>query len=133
MQQFFNGGVWFVIAVTIYFALIAFGLIASGKSGYKQCRLSHPVRHRILLVAFLALVFSPSVLPNWFFPIPAPATLGLILVAPDLLFSKLPFSDQPEITLLYIFPLLFGFAIFYTLLFLRDWCRTRRSKHDQVA
>jgi len=134
VQQFFNGGAWFIIAIFIYLALIAVGLIASSNIRYKQYRLAHPRRYRILLVGFLTLVFTPSFLPDWLLvAIPAPATFGLILVTPDLVFSNLPFSDQPGIILLYIYPLLFGFAIFYTALFLWDWCRTRRSKHDQVA
>jgi hypothetical protein len=134
VQEFLSGGAWFAVAAIIYVAIIAFGLILFARLGYKQHRLTHPRQHRLLLVAFLTLVFTPSILPDWLIPfIPAPATFGLILVAPDLVVSELPFSDQPGIVLLFIYPLLFGFAIFYTVLFFRDWCRIRRSRHDQVA
>jgi hypothetical protein len=133
VQQFFNGGAWFAISLIIYLAMIAFGLIGFANLGYKQYRLVQPRRHRILLVAFLTLAFTPSILPAWLFILPAPATLGLILVFHDLFISNLPFSDQRGIILLYVYPLLFGFALFYTALFLRDWCRTRRAKRDQVA
>ena len=133
VQEFFSGGAWFAVAAIIYVAIIAFGLILFARLGYKQNRLTHPRQHRLLLSAFLTLVFTPSILPAWLFVIPAPATLGLILVTPDFFISNLPFSDQPGIILLYVYPLLFGFAIFYTVLFFRDWCRIRRSRHDQVA
>jgi len=133
VHAIFNGGAWFAIAVFIYLVMIAFGLIGFANLSYKQYRLAHPRRHRILLVTFLTLVFTPSILPAWLFILPAPATLGLILVFPDLFISNLPFSDQHGIILLYVYPLLFGFALFYTALFLRDWCRTRRAKRDQVA
>lgn len=132
IQQFFNSAAWLAVAAVIYLAIIAFGLIFLARSGYEQRRLTHPLRHRLLLVAFLTLVFTPSIIPDWLiFFIPAPATFGLILVTPDLIVSNLPFSGQPGIVLLYIYPLLFGFAIFYILIFLRDWCRARRSKRDK--
>jgi hypothetical protein len=129
IQQFFSSAAWFAVAAIIYIAIIAFGLIFFARLDYAQHRLAHPRRHRLFLAAFLTLVFTPSILPDWLIPfIPAPATFGLILVAPDLVVSNLAFSGQPGILLLYIYPLLFGFAIFYTFIFFRDWCRDRRSK-----
>jgi hypothetical protein len=114
-------------------AAIAVWRKTSTSFSYKHFRPAHPLRHRILSVVFLTLVFTPSILPDWLCIIPVPAAFGLIVVAPDLLFRGLPFSDTPGIVLLFIYPLLFGFAIFYTALFLRDWYRARRSKHDPVA
>jgi hypothetical protein len=132
VQQFFNSAAWLAVAAGIYLAIIAFGLFFFARFGNKEHRLAHPLRHRLLLVAFLTLVFTPSIIPDWLiFFIPAPATFGLVLVAPDLIVSNLPFSDQPGIVLLFIYPLLFGFAIFYALIFLRDWCRARRSRHGK--
>ena len=133
VQQFFSGGAWFAIVVVIYLAMIAFGLIAFAKLNHKQHKLTHPRQHRVLLAVFLALVFTPGILPNWLVVIPVPATFGLILLAPNLVFPNLTFSDQRlGIIMLYVYPLLFGFAIFYAALFIKEWSRNR-TKHDQTA
>jgi hypothetical protein len=78
-QHFFDGGVWLIIAVIMYLSIIPLGVIFLNSDKYKNFRFAHPLGHRLLLAVFLALVFTPSILPDWLiFLIPVPATFGLI-------------------------------------------------------
>ena len=133
VQQFFCGRAWLIISAIVYLSIIVFGLAIFTHCNWKQFWEGHPRLHRIVLVAFLSLIFAPGILPDWLIIIPIPATFGLILLAPNLFFNNLPFSDQRAFVLLYIYPLLFGFAFFYIGFFFCDCCRSRRARQSKAV
>jgi hypothetical protein len=71
-------------------------------------------RHRICFAAVLAIVFTPSVISDfWLFMVPGPAVLGLLFVLPGTL-------AQPSALVIplvfHILPMALSFAIFYLVL-----------------
>jgi hypothetical protein len=87
------------------------------RKSYRQQRVFHPVRHRVSLAAYLALVFTPSIITDfWLFMIPGPALVGFTLLLPGLLFSEHRSVILQATAVYHVFPMLGGFAVFYILL-----------------
>ena len=83
----------------------------------------------MILATYFALVFTPSILTDFFlWSIPAPATIGLLAIAPSVILSDQRMAFLMVIGMYYLLPLLAGFALFYALLSLYAWCRLRRSR-----
>jgi hypothetical protein len=114
--------IWLVSPVLAYLAVVVFGAVWFRRSRARQFRASRPVRHRLLLAAYLALVFTPSVITDFFlFRFPGPAFLGFLFLIPGTLahmFSQpsiLPFVLRAT-AVYHILPLGGGFALAYLVL-----------------
>lgn len=69
----------FAVPLLVYFAVAMFGAFMLLRGRWRSWRVTQPVRHRVYLAAYLALVFTPSLLTDLFlFAIPAPAFTRLV-------------------------------------------------------
>jgi hypothetical protein len=111
--------IWLVSPVLAYLAVVVFGFVWFRRSRARQLRASRPIRHRFFLAAYLALVFTPSVITDFFlFGIPGPAFLGFLFLIPGTLVNMF---SQPSIlfftlhatAVYHILPLGGGFAVAY--------------------
>ena len=114
--------IWFASPVIAYLVVVICGALWFRRSRARQLRDSRPVRYRTLLAAYLALVFTPSIITDFFLVgFPGPALLGILFLIPGTLANM--FSD-PKIVLFFlhatsiyhILPLLGGFAVAYSVL-----------------
>jgi hypothetical protein len=131
VQRFIGFG-FLVLLLLPYIAIALFGAWWFLRAKYRAWKLSHPVRHRIYFAAYLAIVFTPSVITDfWLFMIPGPAFVGLTLLFPAILFSESRAAILYIITLYYILPMLGGFTMFY--LSLWGYSRLRRRSLRRSA
>ena len=124
--------IWLTSPLVAYIAVIAVGAWSLRGTRVRQLRSAAPQRHRILVAAYLALVFTPSVITDFFlFMIPGPALLGFLFLIPGTLVHM--FSDSAIVvsflyatSLYHLLPLLGGFAVAYGILWARDRYRPVR-------
>lgn len=80
---------------------------------------ANPRRYRLIFALVLALVFTPSVISDFFlFMIPGPAVLELLLLLPSVFVH--PWLVLYLITIVCLLPLTAGFGIFYFALWFCD-------------
>ena len=96
---------------------------------YSRQRAASPRRYRLIFAIVLALVFTPSVISDFFlFMIPGPATLELLLLFPSVFVH--PWPTLYVITIVCLLPLAAGFGISYFILWL---CDRQRPNAAQIA
>jgi hypothetical protein len=108
-------------SLVVYLAVVIFGVVLFRRTAARRLRARRPVWHRVLLAAYLALVFTPSIVTDFFLVgFPGPAFLGFLFLIPGTLanISDPRFvSFVVQATAIYhLFPLLGGFAVAYLLL-----------------
>jgi hypothetical protein len=92
-------------------------------------RASNPRRYRVIFALTLAIVFTPSVISDfWLFMIPGPAVLELLFLLPSVFPHPLPVLYV--ITVVCLAPLAAGFGVFYLALWFLD---RRRANAAQFA
>ena len=112
-----------------YILIVSVGVIVFPSAICERYRLSHPRRWRMYFAAYLALIFTPSILSDFFlWSIPGPATIGLLLIGPSVFSSDQRIATIMLVVTYYLLPILAGFAVFYVAMSLYGWCRLRRSK-----
>jgi len=81
-----------------------------------------PRRHRIWFAIVLSLIFTPSVISDFFlFMIPGPAILGLLLILPGTIMHAPEVPSMLLVPLIcHVFPLLLGAVLFYLALRYHD-------------
>ena len=125
--------IWLGSPVVAYLAVVIFGAVSFRGTRARQLRVSHPAQHRVLLAAYLALVFTPSIVTDFFlFGFWGPALLGFFFLIPGTLVHM--FSDPSILVfvlrataLYHILPLAAGFFVAYLLLWICSRLRTHPS------
>jgi len=121
----------FAFAIVAYFLIVSVGVIVFPSANCERYRLSHPRRWRMFFATYLALIFTPSILSDFFlWSIPGPATIGLLLIGPSVFSSDQRIAALMLVVTYYLLPILAGFAVFYVALSLYGWCRLRRTKNS---
>jgi hypothetical protein len=126
---------WLASPILAYLGVVVVGIWYFRRPRIRELRTIHPAQHRVLLAAYLALVFTPSVVSDFFlFMVPGPALLGFLFMIPGTLVHM--FSDPGilastlRLTAVYhILPLAAGFFVAYLLLWV--YSRVRRSPDAQ--
>jgi hypothetical protein len=108
-------------SLVVYLAVVILGVVWFRSIAARRLRVRRPVWHRILLAAYLALVFTPSIVTDFFlFRFPGPAFLGFLFLIPGTLanISHPGFvSSVLRATAFYhLLPLVGGFAVAFLLL-----------------
>ncbi len=123
--------IWLASPLVAYFVVVIVGARWFRRDRARRLRTLHPVRHRLLLAIYLALVFTPSVISDfWLFMIPAPALAGFFFLLPGALANM--FSEPSVLVFVlhasaiyYFLPLLIGFILAYCVLLARSRSRAR--------
>ena len=96
----------------------------------RQMRHTRPVAYQLLVAGYLALVFTPSFIGDfWAYAVPGPAFAGFLIQLPLLvryLFTQPGDLLRPAYgtSLLHLFPMALGFALTYSLLWALRRCRS---------
>jgi hypothetical protein len=114
--------IWLGSPVVAYLTVVVFGAVWFRRTRARRLRNSDPFAHRVLLAAYLALVFTPGMVTDFFlFGFWGPALLGFFFLIPGTLVHM--FSDPNilvfnlQATALYhVLPMAGGFFIAYLLL-----------------
>jgi hypothetical protein len=121
----------FAFAIVPYFLILSVGVVVFPSAICERYRLSHPRRWRMIFATYLALIFTPSILSDFFlWSIPGPATIGLLLIGPSVIFGDHRIAALVLVVKSYLLPILAGFVVFYVALSLYEWCRLRRSRNS---
>ena len=131
------GILWLASPLVAYLGFVVVGIWYFRRARTRRLRASHPAQHRVLLAAYLALVFTPSIITDFFLLyVPGPAFLGFLFLIPGTLvhmFSDpqlLPFALRAT-ALYHILPLSAGFFVAY--LFLWACSRFRSAPATQCV
>jgi hypothetical protein len=116
-------------SAVVYLAVVIFGVVWFRLSAAHRLRAGRPVWHRVLLAAYLALVFTPSIVTDfWLFSFPGPAFLGFLFLIPGTLANMshpgFVLSMLRATAIYHLLPLLGGFAVAYLLLWACSRLRT---------
>ena len=125
--------IWLASPVVAYLAVVVFGVVWFRRVRARELHAARPLLHRVLLAAYLALVFTPSIVTDFFlFGFWGPALLGFFLLIPATVVHM--FSDPSFViavlratALYHILPLAAGFFVAYLLLWLCSRLRTHPS------
>jgi len=122
-----SGAAFLLVLLLPYALVILFGGWWFLRKGHREYRLAHPHRHRVYLAVYLAVVFTPSVITDfWLFMIPGPAFVGFSLLAPALLVPEHRSLVLYATGLYHILPMITGFGVCYLLLWAHSRFRSRR-------
>jgi len=129
--------IWLASPLVAYLAVVVVGAVWFRRTRARQLRASDPLAHRVLLAAYLALVFTPGMVTDFFlFGFWGPALLGFFFLIPGTLVhmfsdpSILPFTLRAT-AIYHLVPMAGGFFIAYLLLWAISWLR-RRAAHQSV-
>lgn len=100
--------------VLVYLALVLLGGFAFFRFTRQRPGSIGSLRHRLLLALYLGVVFTPSVLTDWFlFRVPAPAFVGFLAVIPGILSSDQRLTLLLATSFYHLVPILGGSFVFY--------------------
>ncbi|MGH7982410.1 MAG: hypothetical protein ACREFF_04595 [Candidatus Udaeobacter sp.] len=129
--------IWLASPLVAYLALVVVGVVWLRGTRARQLRLNDPLAHRVLFAAYLALVFTPGMVTDFFlFGFWGPALLGCFFLIPGTLVhmfsdpSILPFTLRAT-ALYHLLPIAAGFFIAYFLLWAISRLR-RRAANQHV-
>ena len=127
--------IWLASPLVAYLAVVVVGAVWFRCRRARRLRASDPLAHRVLLAAYLALVFTPGMVTDFFlFGFWGPALLGFFFLIPGTLvrmFSDptiLPFTLRAT-SIYHLVPMAGGFFIAYLLLWAIS--RLRRGAANQ--
>ena len=90
--------------------------------------ITNPSRYRIIFAVALALVFTPSVITDfWLFMVPGPAIAGFLFLLPHIFTYPHLLIDE---LIYYVVPMAFVFCLSYAALL---WLDKRRSDAPRTA
>jgi hypothetical protein len=128
--------IWLASPVIAYLAVVVFGLVWFRRARARELYATRPVLHRVLLAAYLALVFTPSMVTDFFlFGFWGPALFGFFFLIPGTLVHM--FSDPSILSftlrataIYHLLPILGGFFIAYFLLWAISRLRLRAANQS---
>ena len=100
--------------VLVYLAVLLLGGFALYRFSRRRSGSVGGLRHRLLLAAYLGVVFTPGFLTDWFlFRVPAPAFVGFLAVIPGIVSSDQRLTLLLATSFYHLAPILGGSFIFY--------------------
>jgi hypothetical protein len=111
---------WYYVIAAIVTCLIS--------TRCSQRRTTNPSRYRMIFAAALALVFTPSVITDfWLFMVPGPAIAGFLFLLPHIFTYPHLLLDE---LIYYVVPMALAFCLSYAVLL---WLDKRRSDAPRTA
>ena len=105
---------WLQAVVLVYLAVVLLGGFGFFRFSRRCPDSVGSLRYRLLLGAYLGVVFTPSLLTDWFlFAVPAPAFIGFLAVIPGIGSSDQRLTLLLATSLYHLAPILGGSFVFY--------------------